>query len=84
MAMFFRIHFPGNILTSIMGPTTFVLVIGYVSIGQGFADEKSYLNGTFVQLTDTTWGFDVAWRRFVTVSIGITAAWLFSYRKCTD
>jgi hypothetical protein len=27
------------------------------------------------------WGWDVAWRRFVCVVIGITAAWLFSYSE---
>lgn len=43
--------------------------------------QQSYLNGRLVQLTDATWGWSVAWRRFVTVAIGITVAWLFSYRK---
>ncbi|ORY25231.1 hypothetical protein BCR39DRAFT_291018 [Naematelia encephala] len=68
VAMFFRIHFPGPVLTAVMLPVTFGLVIGY-----------SYLNGTFVELTYASWGFDVAWRRFVSVLIGITAAWIFSY-----
>jgi hypothetical protein len=40
---------------------------------------QSYLNGTIGQLTNATWGFDVAWRRVVCVLIGITAAWIFSY-----
>jgi uncharacterized membrane protein YgaE (UPF0421/DUF939 family) len=42
---------------------------------------KSYLNGTLIQLTEASWGWDVAWRRFVTVSIGITVAFCFAYRK---
>lgn len=45
------------------------------------SDIQSYLNGTVIQLTSATWGFDVAWRRFVCVLIGITAAWIFSYRE---
>jgi hypothetical protein len=42
---------------------------------------QSYLNGSLGQLTDANWGWGVAWRRFVCVIIGISAAWLFSYRK---
>jgi len=31
--------------------------------------------------SQATWGWDVAWRRFLSVAIGITAAWIFAYRK---
>ncbi|ORX36432.1 hypothetical protein BD324DRAFT_580777 [Kockovaella imperatae] len=68
LAMFFRLHFPGQVLTSVMTTVTFALVIGY-----------SYLNGTVGALTDAKWGFDVAWRRLVCVLIGITSAYIFSY-----
>ncbi|WVQ83523.1 hypothetical protein IAT38_005664 [Cryptococcus sp. DSM 104549] len=68
IAAFFRVHFPGPVLTAVMTPVTFALVIGY-----------SYFNGTIGPLTYAQWGWDVAWRRFVCVLIGITAAWMFSY-----
>jgi hypothetical protein len=42
---------------------------------------QSYINATLGTLTEATWGWDVAWRRFLSVSIGITAAWIFAYRK---
>ncbi|KAL7419840.1 hypothetical protein Q5752_005756 [Cryptotrichosporon argae] len=58
-AMFFRVHYPGAILTSVMS--------------------TSYLNGTEVQLTNASWGWGVAWRRFICVVIGITAAWIFAF-----
>jgi hypothetical protein len=32
-----------------------------------------------IRLTNAGWGFDVAWRRFLLVLIGITAAWLWSF-----
>ncbi|KAK8861286.1 hypothetical protein IAR55_002105 [Kwoniella newhampshirensis] len=64
MAIFFRVHFPGPVLTAVMTPVTFGL---------------SYFNGSIGPLTYAQWGWDVAWRRFVCVMIGITAAWLFSY-----
>lgn len=31
VAMFFRIHFPGPVLTAVFAPVTFALVLGYVS-----------------------------------------------------
>nr|XP_019049909.1 hypothetical protein I302_00328 [Kwoniella bestiolae CBS 10118]OCF28839.1 hypothetical protein I302_00328 [Kwoniella bestiolae CBS 10118] len=68
IAIFFRVHFPGQVLTAVMTPVTFGLVIGY-----------SYFNGSIGPLTYAQWGWDVAWRRFVCVLIGITAAWIFSY-----
>ncbi|WWC87577.1 uncharacterized protein L201_002467 [Kwoniella dendrophila CBS 6074] len=64
IAVFFRVHFPGQVLTAVMTPVTFGL---------------SYFNGTIGPLTYAQWGWDVAWRRFVCVLIGITAAWVFSY-----
>nr|ODN98654.1 hypothetical protein L204_02618 [Cryptococcus depauperatus CBS 7855] len=67
-AAFFRVHFPGAVLTAVMTPVTMGLVIGY-----------SYYNGTLGPLTHAQWGWDVAWRRFLCVLIGITAAWLFAY-----
>jgi hypothetical protein len=69
-AMFFRIHFPGAVLTAVFVPVTFALVLGY-----------SYLNGTLGAATDVTWGWSVAWRRFLSVVIGVTAAWIFSYSE---
>ncbi|OCF58351.1 hypothetical protein L486_04383 [Kwoniella mangroviensis CBS 10435] len=68
IAIFFRVHFPGQVLTAVMTPVTFGLVIGY-----------SYFNGSIGPLTYAQWGWDVAWRRFLCVLIGITAAWIFSY-----
>lgn len=32
LAMFFRIYFPGPVLTAVFGPVTFALVLGYVSV----------------------------------------------------
>jgi hypothetical protein len=80
--MFFRIYFPGPVLTAVFGPVTFALVLGYVS--RQFCarpDVQSYLNATLGSLTEATWGWDVAWRRFLSVAIGITAAWIFAYRE---
>jgi hypothetical protein len=37
------------------------------------------MNGNIVQTTNATWGWDVGWRRFVCVVIGITCAWVFTY-----
>lgn len=68
--MMFRVHWPGPPLTSIVFCTSVNLVIGY-----------SYLNGHLFKLSNATWGFDVAWLRFVCVVIGITAAWIFSLGK---
>ncbi|WVQ74377.1 hypothetical protein IAR50_003978 [Cryptococcus sp. DSM 104548] len=70
VAAFFRVHFPGPVLTAVMLPVTMGLVIGY-----------SYYNGTIGPLTHAEWGWDVAWRRFLCVLIGISAAWAFSYGK---
>jgi hypothetical protein len=40
MAMFFRIYFPGAVLTAVFGPVTFALVLGYVgTAGTGHADQ---------------------------------------------
>jgi hypothetical protein len=80
--MFFRIYFPGPVLTAVFGPVTFALVLGYVSCIVMFdSDLQSYLNATLGSLTEATWGWDVAWRRFLSVAIGITAAWIFAYRE---
>ncbi|OXG24105.1 hypothetical protein C361_02654 [Cryptococcus neoformans Tu259-1] len=68
LASFFRVYFPGPVLTAVMTPVTMGLVIGY-----------SYFNGTIGPLTYAEWGWDVAWRRYVCVLIGISAAWAFSY-----
>ncbi|KLT41025.1 hypothetical protein CC85DRAFT_297212 [Cutaneotrichosporon oleaginosum] len=65
--MLFRVHWPGPPLTAIVFCTSVNLVIGY-----------SYLNGHLFRMSNATWGFDVAWLRFVCVVIGITAAWIFS------
>jgi hypothetical protein len=65
--MLYRVHWPGPPLVSVVFCTSVNLVIGY-----------SYLNGHLFQMTNATWGFEVAWLRFVCVVIGITAAWIFS------
>lgn len=49
--------------------------------GERKLTDQSYLNATLGSLTEATWGWDVAWRRFLSVSIGITAAWIFAYRE---
>ncbi|WRT65402.1 uncharacterized protein IL334_002345 [Kwoniella shivajii] len=75
IAIFFRVHFPGQVLTAVMTPVTFGLVIGEST----WMHVLSYFNGTIGPLTYAQWGWDVAWRRFLCVLIGITAAWIFSY-----
>lgn len=89
--MFFRIRFPGQILTAVMTPVTLGLVSDskcYLADSQVMSVDcfdhhsvQSYLNGTLGVLTDAQWGWDVAWRRLVCVVIGITPAWIFSYCK---
>lgn len=68
--MLLRVHWPGSPLTSIVFCTSVNLVIGY-----------SYLNGHLFHMSNATWGFEVAWLRFVCVVIGITAAFIFSLGK---
>jgi len=45
---------------------------------------KSWYNGSVGALTDATWGWSVAWRRFACAVIGVTAAWIFSCRMSPD
>lgn len=71
LACFYRVHYP-VVLTTVVFTTSMCLVVGY-----------SYLNGHLFRLTNASWGWDVAWLRFVCVVIGITCAWLFSYSKFT-
>ncbi|WVQ94336.1 hypothetical protein IAU59_001415 [Kwoniella sp. CBS 9459] len=78
IAIFYRVHFPGPVLNAVMTPVTFGLVIG-MSYPHAWGHIRSYFNGSIGPLTYAQWGWDVAWRRFVCVMIGITAAWLFSY-----
>ncbi|BEI80174.1 hypothetical protein CcaverHIS002_0107030 [Cutaneotrichosporon cavernicola] len=61
--MLFRVHWPGPTLSNIVFCASVNLVIGY-----------SYLNGHLFRMTNASWGFELAWLRFVCVVIGITAA----------
>lgn len=71
--MLLRVHWPGPVLTSVVFCTSVNLVIGY-----------SYLNAHLFRLGNASWGFEVAWLRFVCVVIGITAAWIFSLGRSTS
>ncbi len=50
-----RLYYPASPLTVIIFAVSVGLVIGY-----------SWVNGSIGPFTNATWGFDVAWRRFVT------------------
>ncbi|KAL7418186.1 hypothetical protein BDY24DRAFT_437656 [Mrakia frigida] len=68
LIMLVRLYYPGPPLTRIIFSVSTVLVIGY-----------GWQNAHGVQYTSGTWGFDVAWRRFLLVLIGISAAWFWSF-----
>jgi hypothetical protein len=70
LVMFTRLYYPATPITTVVFTTSVMLVIGY-----------SWQNGNLMQLTAARWGWDVAWRRFVCVVIGITAAWIWSVGK---
>ena len=67
MLMMIRLYFPGPPITSIITVVTAALVVGY--------SWKDVTNPTFGA---PGFGWSVAWRRLVTVAIGVTAAYLFS------
>ncbi|CDZ98776.1 Predicted membrane protein [Phaffia rhodozyma] len=63
----FRLYYPSPPLTKILYSVSTALVVGY-----------SWQNAHGIRTTNASWGFDVAWRRFTLVMIGITAAWIWS------
>ncbi|KAM0749705.1 hypothetical protein T439DRAFT_326581 [Meredithblackwellia eburnea MCA 4105] len=65
--MFYRIYYQ-PVPTAILPAVTCMLVLGY-----------SWQNANQPSLSSVGWGWDIAWRRFVCVLIGITAAWLWAY-----
>lgn len=67
LAMFYRLYYPAPVLTTVVFTTSIMLVIGY-----------SWQNGNVGMQGNATWGWSVAWRRFVCVFIGVTAAWIWS------
>ncbi|GAA5893885.1 hypothetical protein JCM5296_004627 [Sporobolomyces johnsonii] len=64
---FYRVHYMPPI-TAILPPVTTMLVLGY-----------SWQNGHNPALSSVGWGWDVAWRRFVCVMIGISIAFVWTY-----
>ncbi|GAA5921957.1 hypothetical protein JCM1841_005015 [Sporobolomyces salmonicolor] len=64
---FYRVHFMPP-MTAILPPVTTMLVLGY-----------SWQNGHNPALSSVGWGWDVAWRRFVCVMIGISIAFVWTY-----
>ncbi len=54
MLFMIRIHYPAPPLLVIIFTVSAGLVVGY-----------SWLNASLIQATNATWGWDVAWRRFV-------------------
>lgn len=54
VVMMIRLYYPGPPLAPILFSVSTALVVGY-----------SWLNAHLVQATNATWGWDVAWRRFV-------------------
>ncbi|KAI6026427.1 hypothetical protein BKA83DRAFT_4243292 [Pisolithus microcarpus] len=65
---FVRLYWPVQPMTSIIIFVTAGLVIGY-----------SYQDTHLPTSSSPGWGFDVAWRRFVLVAIGVIAAGVFSF-----
>jgi len=65
---FLRIYFPGPPIIPIFFILTAQLVIGY-----------SWQDSHFPSVSAAGWGFTVAWRRFLLVTIGVTFASLFSF-----
>ncbi|KAF8907756.1 hypothetical protein CPB85DRAFT_1551911 [Mucidula mucida] len=63
-----RLYWPGPPMTNIIFFVTTVLVIGY-----SYQDQYILLPG------NPGFGIDVAWRRFVLVTVGVTAAFIFSF-----
>ncbi|KAF9028574.1 hypothetical protein BDZ89DRAFT_1066048 [Hymenopellis radicata] len=63
-----RLYWPGPPMTNIIFFVTTVLVIGY-----------SYQDHYIILPGNPGSGIDVAWRRFVLVTVGVTAAFIFSF-----
>lgn len=68
MVMLFRIYFPGPPITPIIASVTTALIVGY-----SWKDVTNPTPGA------PGYGWDTAWRRFVAVVIGVSAAYIFSY-----
>ncbi|GAC98298.1 hypothetical protein PHSY_005891 [Pseudozyma hubeiensis SY62] len=68
LLMMYRIYFPGPPITPIIASVTTVLIVGY-----SWKDVTNPTPGA------PGFGWDTAWRRFVTVVVGVTAAYIFSY-----
>lgn len=68
MLMMFRIYFPGPPITPIIASVTTALIVGY-----SWKDVSNPTPGS------PGFGWDTTWRRFVTVTIGVSAAYIFSY-----
>ncbi|KAI6044608.1 hypothetical protein EDC04DRAFT_2561114 [Pisolithus marmoratus] len=65
---FVRLYWPVQPMTSIIIFVTAGLVIGY-----------SYQDTHLATPSSPGWGFDVAWRRFVLVAVGLLSAGIFSF-----
>ncbi|CBQ69669.1 conserved hypothetical protein [Sporisorium reilianum SRZ2] len=68
LLMLYRIYFPGPPITPIIATVTTVLVVGY-----SWKDVTNPVPGA------PGYGWTTAWRRLVTVIIGVLAAYVFSY-----
>ncbi|SPO32802.1 uncharacterized protein UTRI_05688_B [Ustilago trichophora] len=68
LVMMYRIYFPGPPITPIIASVTTALIVGY-----SWKDVTNPTPGA------PGYGWDTAWRRFVTVVIGVSAAYIFSY-----
>ncbi|KAN0063991.1 hypothetical protein ACQY0O_003597 [Thecaphora frezii] len=68
LLMLFRLYYPGPPITSIITSVTVMLIVGY-----------SWKDVTNPSPGSPGFGWTVTWKRFVTVAIGVTAAYLFSY-----
>ncbi|KAJ8522296.1 hypothetical protein ONZ45_g1089 [Pleurotus djamor] len=65
---FARLYWPGPPMTNIIFFVTAILVVGY-----------SYQDNYIVVAASPGSGWDVAWRRFLLVTVGVSAAFLFSF-----
>ncbi|KAF8311865.1 hypothetical protein DL93DRAFT_2115513 [Clavulina sp. PMI_390] len=68
MLFIFRVYYPGSSIITLITCVTVVLVFGY-----SYKDTHDPAPGS------PGFGWDVAWRRFVGVVIGVTAAFIFSF-----
>ncbi|KAJ9122481.1 hypothetical protein QFC22_001909 [Naganishia vaughanmartiniae] len=67
LLMTVRIYWPGPPLAGIIFGVSAALVVSY-----------SWINTHLLQTTNLTYGWNVAYTRFIAVTIGITAAWIIS------